>query len=759
MNRQFARTALTVSGSVALILGAAAAMAEEGSTRLGEVFVTAQKRTQALADIPMSVSVVSGEALERMQADNFQDLVSLIPGLSITSSTRGVTRISLRGINTGGVASTVGVYVNDVPFGSSSGLANGAILSGDFDTFDLARVEVLRGPQGTLYGASSLGGVIKYVANEPSLDGFEARLQATTENVSGGDLGYSAAGVLNMPLSDTIAIRASGFYRFDDGFIDSIGNNPIPALQNPAVNIVSGSRIEKNLNSLDTYGARLSALFRPSDTLSVNLTAMFQNIESDSSDAFEANATTHAPLYGGLVASRYHPEFTDIEYRVYSATVDWDLGGATLQSVTSWGEFKQEFQRDYAIRLSLSQLLTFLFSDPVTAQPPLSAILTQTTATDKFTQEFRLVSGQNQPFEWLVGVYYTEEDSGIDPQTISAVSAGTETPAPGFPVLANAQLLSSFEEMALFANATWHVTDRFDLSFGARLSENRQKASQVLDGLLVGGLTVFDDVKSSESPFTYSFSPRFQLTDNTSVYARVATGYRPGGPNVLPAGAPPGTPGSYDSDELTSYELGLRTQSESGAFSLDAALYYLDWKDIQLLAVVNNVGLNANGGTATSKGLEFTATARHPSGLRFALNGAYTDAYLTQDTHPVVGGLDGDPLPWVPEWSLGLTADYEWTVFGDATAYVGGKIAFTDDRTADFNNRAGGVIRTADSYTTVDLRAGVDMGSWYVELFGKNLTDERGVNDLIAPGTYPNGAIGLGVIRPSTVGLSVGARF
>ena len=144
---------------------------------LGEVVVTAQKRTEALADIPMSVSVLAGEALERQQADNFQDLASLVPGLSLNSNTPGITRVSLRGINTGGVASTVGVYVNDVPFGSSSGLANAAILSGDFDTFDMARVEVLRGPQGTLYGASSLGGVIKYVANEPSTDGFEGTLQ------------------------------------------------------------------------------------------------------------------------------------------------------------------------------------------------------------------------------------------------------------------------------------------------------------------------------------------------------------------------------------------------------------------------------------------------------------------------------------------------------------------------------------------------------------------------------------------------------
>ncbi len=168
MNTHRGRNSLTVAGAVALTLAAAAAGAQTtASSSLGEVIVTAQKRSEALADIPMSVSVLPGEALERQQVTNFQDLAALIPGLSLNTNTRGITRVTMRGINTGGVASTVGVYLNEVPFGSSSGLANGAVLSGDFDTFDMARIEVLRGPQGTLYGASALGGVIKYVANAP----------------------------------------------------------------------------------------------------------------------------------------------------------------------------------------------------------------------------------------------------------------------------------------------------------------------------------------------------------------------------------------------------------------------------------------------------------------------------------------------------------------------------------------------------------------------------------------------------------------
>jgi outer membrane receptor protein involved in Fe transport len=770
MNKRYERNVVTVAGAVTLILAAASAGAQSAATNLGEVIVTAQKRAEAIADIPMSVSVVSGEALERNQADNFQDLVNLIPGLSINSSTRGVTRVTMRGINTGGVASTVGVYVNDVPFGSSSGLANAAVLSGDFDTFDMARIEVLRGPQGTLYGASALGGVIKYVANAPSTEAFETRFRGSVEDVEGAGMGYALTGVVNIPLNDSLALRASGFFRSDGGYTRSIGNNPIPALQDPGVNIVDGTQVKNELNGSDVTGGRVSALFKPSDTFSLDLTVHYQDIANDNASVFEVDPTTLRPLYGGRVASRYHDEPSDIEYRVYSATLDWEFaGGASLQSVTSYSEFLHDFQLDAAVVSVLgaptAQLLTLVYSTPGTADTLLSGILDQTTGTDKFTQEFRLVSPESDNFEWLLGAYYTDEDSVIH-QRLVAVEPGTGSPVAGVPLPADLSIDSTYEEIALFANATWHITDRFDLSFGGRWSDNDQDAAQ--NGLIVlpilpgGQLELnFDDLNSSESPFTWSFSPRFEFTDSTSAYLRVATGFRPGGPNVLPPGAP--APATYDSDELTNYELGLRTGNASGSFSLDVAAFFLDWEDIQLLQVVNGFGVNANGGTAESKGLEFTATARS-DGLSVTFAGAYTDAELTEDTDPLVGGLDGDALPFVPEWTLALGGDYEWGVFNDATAYVGGQVAYTGDRLADFGNRVDpleptSARREADAYTTVDLRAGILWDNWSLELYGKNVTDEDGITDINAPGLYPNGAAAISVIRPRTIGVSVGVRF
>jgi len=761
-------TAVTIISGFALLGGSlysATVFAQnDGAAPLEEIIVTATKRSQALADIPMSVSVLSSELLERQQADNFQDLVALVPGLSINTSQRGQTRVTLRGINTGGVASTVGVYFDDVPFGSSTGLANAAVVSGDFDTFDLARLEVLRGPQGTLYGASSLGGVMKYVPNQPNTEKFEARLQGSAEDVKDGGTGYAFTGVVNIPVNDKFALRASGFSRSDEGFIDSIGNNPIATLTDPGVNVIEGTRVEDNLNFLDTYGGRVSALFQASDNLSINLSAVMQNIESGAPDQIDADPTTLSPLNSSPVQSRYQRAFSDIEYRVYSANLDWDFGGASLQSITSDGSFEQNFQQDAAIASSLagaplSAFLTFVFDDPGTPEiaPLLSAVLPQITATEKFTQEFRLVSKDSDTFEWLVGAYYTDEESVIS-QIINGVDAGTENVAAGFNDLAVVTLDSTYEETAFFANGTWHASPNFEVSIGARASKNDQTARQVTSGPLAGASDL--TVTSSESPFTWSLSPRLQINDNSSVYLRIATGFRPGGPNVLPPTAPPTTPRTYDSDSLTSYEVGYKVTSTDGRFALDAAAYFLDWEDVQLLAVIDGFGVNANGGTAESKGIEFAASYHPTERLMLSLNGAYTVAELTQDTDPIVGGMSGDPLSYVPEWSYGLSADYEWTVRGDSTAYVGGNLGYIGDRPAALGNLdPSGNLRMIDSYSTLNLRAGIEVGRWLFEVYGKNVTDELGINSISNVDEAVTGRVEMGIIRPRTYGVKVGLNF
>ena len=726
-----------VAAAVAATLGTNSVWAQEKAeiTNLDEVVVTAQKVSQSVVDVPLSISVVGSEDLERTQSLNLQDYVKLVPGLQLTQATPGFGRLALRGINTGGVASTVGVYVDETTFGSSSGLANGAILTGDFDTFDVARVEVLRGPQGTLYGASSLGGVLKYVTYEPQFDSFEGRVRGSYESVSDGESSYSGAAMANMPVSDKVAIRASGFYRQMGGFIDSIGT--------------ADSDVAEDINGSTVSGGRASILFKPSEAFSLQLTAFIQNIDSDASSTVDSDSLTGKTLYGGLTQSQYVPESTDVSYQVYNATAIWDLGFGDLTSATSYGENEQKFLVDF------TTLLSGFF-------PGFDSFNRQTTSVQRFTQELRLASHTNEKVDWLIGAYYNDED-GLIAQDVHVVDRGTFNDAPLPFVLGVGTVDSSYKEYAAFANVTIKFTPKFDLTLGGRYSNNDQDVVQVSDGLLFGvAEPTSTPGGSSEDVFTYSIAPKFKINERMAVYARVAKGFRPGGPNVIALDAPEGTPTSYGSDTTINYELGFKGENEARNFAWDLAAFHIDWDDIQLLARVNGIGINTNAGGAQSDGLEATLMFRPVDNLKLSLSGAYTDATLTEDTDELlVGGREGDRLPYTPKTSYSVNADYEWPLADARSAYLGVSFSHLDDVPAAFdpayvaeNDRQ----RFLPSYDMVDVRAGWDFGTISVELFGRNLTDDDGKTS-DATGNTPNGAIATGVIRPRSYGLTVTAEF
>jgi len=722
-----------------LTLQSAWAQQRPNDSDLDVIVVTAQKVAQSLVDVPLSISVVGGSDLERVQASNIQDYVKLVPGLQLTQSTPGFGRLVLRGINTGGVASTVGVYVDETTFGSSSGLANGAILAADFDTFDIARVEVLRGPQGTLYGASSLGGVLKYVTVEPQFDSFQGRVRGTVETIEDGDLSYSGSAVANMPVSDTLAIRASGFYRKVGGFIDSIGTG--------------GSDVASNINGSTVSGGRASMLFKPSDAVSLRLSAFVQDIDNDASSRVDADSLTGKTLYGRLTQSQFVPEAADVRYRVYNATGVFNLGFADLTTATSYGTLTQDFRVDFTTLIS--PLLEAIFGVPN------EAFNQQVTRVKRFTQEVRLSSQQNDRLEWLFGGYYTDEKGLID-QDVNVVTPGTFTDIPGLPAAGVGTIDSKYKEYAAFANATIKLAEHFDLTLGGRFSHNKQSELQQTDGLLFGGASVVPG-NSSEDVFTYSVAPKFKFNDRVALYARVAKGFRPGGPNALAPNAPAGTPTSYDSDSIISYEAGLKGENAARTFGFDLAAFHIDWKDIQLLARVNGVGINSNASGAKSDGVEFAFTFRPVDGFRVSLNGAYTNAKLTQDTDLLlVGGRDGDRLPYTPKSSYSLNGDYEWSLAGDRNAYVGASFSRLSKVPASFDpafSATNGGQRYLPSYDTVDLRAGLGFGKLSLEAFARNLTNEEGKTSAESGAPLPNGAVATGVIRPRSFGLAVTAEF
>ena len=724
--------------------------ANEGSQT---IVVTAQKREQLLIDVPQSISVVSGETLEIQQATNFQDYLNLVPGLQLDQSTPGAGRLILRGLNTGGVASAVAVYVDETPFGSSSALVNGGVLAGDFDTFDIARIEVLRGPQGTLYGASSLGGLLKFVTNDPDPTRVEGRVRGSIEDTKGGDLSYRGNAMINLPLGDTLAFRASGFYNKNGGFIDSIGTSGV------SFTSLVTSDVAENINESESYGGRASLLFKPSDAFDIRLTAHVQNIRADAPSVVESDPNTLRTLYGRQTQSQFAQAFTNIDYRVYNGLLNYDFGGVTLTTSSSYSTQRQTFRDDATF--NLSGIVRALLGAPAN-----DFYLDQNTNNRRFTQEVRLTSAENDTFEWLIGGYYNNE-KGLLFQNFVAATPGTTTPI-AFPFqLGQVTLRSEYKEYAAFANVTVHLGERFDIDLGGRYSDNSQVASQTAGGVLAGNVPVNSNLRSSDNVFTYSVAPKFKINDRMSLYARVAKGYRPGGPNVIAPNAPAGTPVSFDPDTVVSYEVGFKGETADRTFALDLSVYHIDWSNIQLLTVINGFGVNINGSSADSDGAEFTATMRPAPGFVTSINGAYTRARLNGDAPALVGGLKGDRLPFTPPYSISVNSDYTWGVGGDVQAFIGGSLRFLSEQTADFDatfRAANGRQRKVPSYEVVDLRAGLDFGRFGLEAFVRNLTDSEGktsVGSVTASGlpASPNGALETGVIRPRTIGLSICAEF
>jgi outer membrane receptor protein involved in Fe transport len=355
----------------------------------------------------------------------------------------------------------------------------------------------------------------------------------------------------------------------------------------------------------------------------------------------------------------------------------------------------------------------------------------------------RLASpSDDRALEWLFGVYYNDEDATLHQGLVLT---------PGTAELAFLQLDSQFSETAAFANFIYHFSPAFDVSLGGRYSTNEQSANQFGLAAAAGD--------SSEEVFTYSFSPRWHVSKDTLVYARIASGYRPGGPNALPPAPPPGIE-TFDSDTTVNYELGIKTDLLDGRLLLDADVYFIEWTEIQLLTVISGFGVNANGGTAESKGLEFSMAWAPTDQLTIRANAAYTDAYLTADTDPLlIGAVDGDPLPLVPDWSGALDIDYRLASIGGFDPFIGGGWRYYGDRYSAFDPAVGQL--PLDAYSTFDLRAGVVHGAWTLQLYAKNVADERGVvafdsaGTSAASGTSPT----ITVIAPRTVGLVVSGKL
>lgn len=703
---------------------------------LQEVVVTAQKKSENVLSVPVPVSVISADALVETGQVRLQDYYARIPGLSVAPDDFGGTTVTIRGISTGDYTNpTVGITVDDIPFGSSTALGNPEVP--DFDPSDLSHIEVLRGPQGTLYGASSLGGLIKYVTVDPSTEAVSGRVEADVDGVDHGDgPGYGTRAAVNLPLSDDLAVRASGFARRDAGYVD---------------NVLTG---QDGVNWGNVSGGRLAGLWRPSQDFSVKLSAMFENSATHGSPNVE-------PGVGVLLQSNVrNVGGFDRSIQMYGAVVKAALGPVRLTSLTGYGV--NQYNDSYDFSNALGALVQYGvpgtgFNGFGVGGAPVFVF----GRTDKLTQELRLTGGSYQRIEWLVGLFYDHEDSPSSENILAAdASSGIAVGQ-----LAHIVFPSTYAEYAGFADLTFHFGDSFNVQLGGRESRNRQSYMETYYGdydLVAFGTPgpyVQPLVHSQDDSFTYLVTPQYKLSSHLMIYARLASGYRPGGPNIN--GAAAGLPSVYRPDTTRNYEVGAKGELPNHALSFDASVYYIDWRNIQLYLTdpTTDLAYNSNGSKAKSQGLEFSVGAKPLRGLSVAAWAAWNEAVLTE-SFPVVSsaiGNAGDRLPYSSPFSGSLSVDQEFPIGARASGSVGADLSYVGDRQGSFAAAGGPTERQGfPGYAKVDVHVAAGVDGWDATLFCNNLTDRRAaLNGGL--GTYNPAAFIF--IQPRTVGLSVSRSF
>lgn len=740
------RTALAGAGMIALVLSQnALAQDDKPAADHDEniIIVTANKRAEALTSVAMAISVETGEKLDRQNANGLMDYLGNMPNVSLqTFGSPGLAKVVVRGVNSNTFSATTGTYIDDVPFGSSTLFAGGALLTPDLDPSILERVELLKGPQGTLYGASAPGGVLKFITKAPDTREFSFSAKQELSSVRHGETGFSLRANVNVPIAaDKLGLRVSGFYRRDPGYLD---------------NAFDG---EKDVNRVVSKGINASLLWTPTENLSIRLGGIVQQLNSHGINGVAVdqaaffgfdpdNPYAVIPVYG-----RYNSEFTTPEWnhtrtRIGSATITYDLGSdMSLVSATSYSVARNRKRADYTPDLvdlvPEGDRVQFLYG----------------LETKKLTQELRLSSTGEGPLQWLVGGFYTKEKS----EFISIFQ----------PILPNNDFDTSavrvydgnehsrYREYAFFGNLTYYLTPELDATVGLRYAHNKTS----LRGRDLGIFGNEEDPTvpipyvlptSSEGVFSYLANLRWQPTDKLMLYARAASGYRPGGPRALPEGAPipPGFTNQFGSEKLWNYEVGARASLLDNRLTLSGALYFIDWSNVQGFVSFGTFGAFGNAGNAESKGFELEVTARPIDGLSISGGVGYADAKQTK-SDPTYGGTVGGALLFSPKWTYNINPEFEWPVGGDWKGFVGGNIQYQSQR---WSNLEGVFLAVPfKPYETVDLHLGARSEKFDITLFAKNIFDVYAV--IADTTTMEMAPAKAAIVTPRTIGISFSQKF
>jgi len=739
MNQDLKRTVLyTALLSVALFSAVAGAQdaaaptnekkktqASDTPQTLEGITVTAAKREQDIQKVPISMTALTGEQLERQGVTSLVDLARIAPSLTVASSGPGENNLIIRGISSSaGSAATVGYYLDDVPIAASS---NAALLSTrgviDPSVFDIERVEVLRGPQGTIYGSSSMGGTVKYVTNQPDLDFVEARIKTDVSGTYHGGPNANVNGVLNVPLiKDTVALRVSAYYRDDDGYIDRYPISPTNYLEADP-----DGKKKDNVNTYKTYGTRVAMLIKPNDTLTITPSFIYQYSKLGSPFTYDKIPATLENPYQVRDVNEANVQKSTIS----NIAIHKQFNAFELMSSTSY------FTRDVNLRDDSSKVINYFFGLP-TVYP---TTMYGSYKNKELTEEVRATSKFDGPVQAILGAFYHDVNAPLE-SSIPYPAGFNQTfnnPFPTYSTIYAGTRNATLDEYAVFGEVSWNITDKLKASAGIRAFEFKQGFSQGGDGQLNGGPS-FVHSSSKDYGNTPKFTLQYQISPENMVYATASQGYRPGGPNnpapaalcgseVAGLGLSQSQLNKYNPDTLWNYELGFKSAWLDRRLLIDASVYHIDWNHVQQQIVLGcGYNITANFGSAVSQGAELEMKFLPINAVTLSAGFSYNDAHLKNDV-PGTSAKDGDRLVNVPRFTGSLAAEYRHRVnvqydgFMRADLSYVGNSNFLYDRDSPFYRRGG--------FATTNVRMGVEgLNGFDISLYATNLFDKRGETDL-----------------------------
>ncbi|HWG68435.1 MAG TPA: TonB-dependent receptor [Steroidobacteraceae bacterium] len=725
-----------------LMTSCSAAMAAS-SDALDEIVVTAQRRAERLQDVPAAITALSGDSLNNMHLQGNADLAAHVPSLSFDVLGPGESALSIRGLGTAyGLAPAVSYYINETPLDIRTDGYSGAP---DIDFFDIDRIEVLRGPQGTLYGSSSMGGALRVLTAQPDPKALAVNAEAGGSSVDGGGMGYVAKSALNLPLSPDAAVRIVGAFEHVPGYI----NRELPgdySVAHPDQPVAA-----RRINDADIKSGRILGLWKPTDSLTIKPSVMISEVDAAN------NAQYFSNLPAFTTAGNYPtPQTSKLE--VGNLEVDYDFGVATLMSSTS------VLSRDTH---TLSDF-TLFFADLAPAfdlpnPPNYPGTDFYTSRNTGFIQELRLTSPTDQRLRWVAGAYFSRFRQHSTESTNSAAFADAlgQTDSPN---LYGFDQTVIDQQTAVFADLTYKVLPRLEVTAGERYYELRDSLENTQGGAFAAPNQPLTHAKASGS------SPRVVLTyhptEDATLYTTAARGYRPGGPNVgLPSGIGCSLGNAYQSlyrpDSVWNYEVGAKTEFFRRKLSVNVAAYRIDWKNVQQAVTDPGCGslFVANVGTAQSNGAEAEVNFKPVESLLLAASGSYTNAEFKSIAGPFQGAAavhPGDSVPDVPRAKFNVSGEYTFAMMSDHVGYLGLDWSHLSSVPTGFTFNA-----TRPAYSALDASLGLRTDHYDVSLYGRNLTNSDGILAILQGASYTYGDVFRTQIStpPRTVGIDLKMHF